>query len=56
MYILVDAKTNKIVGCASKPVNEEACSRNGQKVYEIPNDEYSHEMIGTKLEDFQVDD
>lgn len=55
MYILVDAKTNKIVGCAAKKVNEESCSKNGQKVYEIPDSEYSHDMIGTKIEDFQFE-
>lgn len=55
MYILVDAKTNTIVGSAAKKVNEESCSKNGQKVYEIPDSEYNHSLIGTKIEDFQFD-
>jgi hypothetical protein len=55
MYILVDAKTNIIVGSAINKVDEKACSKNGQKVYEISNEEYSNEMIGTKIEDFKVD-
>lgn len=49
MYILVDAKTNKIVGTASKPVSVLACSRNGQKVYEIPDEQFSLDMIGSIL-------
>ena len=55
MYLIVDAKTNKIVGSAAKPVDEKACSRNGQKVYEIDESEYNHSMLGSKIEDFQVD-
>ena len=55
MYIIVEAKTNKIVGCANKPVDELHCSHNGQKVFNIPDDEYSHDMLGTLLEDFQPD-
>lgn len=55
MYLIVDAKTNKIVGSAAKPVNEEQCSKNGQKVYEIDDKEYSHSMLGSKIEDFKID-
>ena len=53
MYILVDAVTNKIVGSAVNALSEEQCSKNGQKIYNIPDDEYSHSMIGAKLENFQ---
>jgi len=49
MYILVDAKTNKIVGTALKPVSKAACSKNGQKVYEIQDEEFSIDMIGSIL-------
>lgn len=49
MYILVEAKTNKIVGTASRPVSVAACSKNGQKVYEIPDDKFSPDMIGSIL-------
>lgn len=49
MYILVDAKTNKIVGTAARPVSVEACSRNGQKVYEIPDADFKSDMIGSIL-------
>ena len=55
MYILVDAKTNKIVGSAVKPVDEEQCSKNGQKVFNVPDDEYSHDMIGSQLDEYQID-
>jgi len=50
MYILVEAKTNKIVGTASRAVSVQSCSRNGQKVYEIPDDKFNPEMIGSILE------
>lgn len=50
MYILVNAKTNIIVGTATRPVSIEACSRNGQKVYEIPDHEFRLDMIGSKLQ------
>ena len=49
MYILVNAKTNIIVGTAAKAVSVEACSKNGQKVYEIPDHEFTLDMIGSKL-------
>lgn len=53
MYILVDAKTQIIVGTAIKPISEESCSKNGQRIYEIDNKEFSYSMIGAKLEDFE---
>lgn len=49
MYILVEAKSNKIVGTANKPVSVDACSKNGQKIYEIPDHEFSIDMIGSIL-------
>lgn len=49
MYILVNSKTNIIVGTALKPVSVEACSRNGQKVFEIPDHEFTPDMLGSKL-------
>jgi hypothetical protein len=54
MYILVDAKTRIIIGTAVRPISEEACSKNGQRIYEIDNKEFSYSMIGAKLEDFEV--
>lgn len=50
MYILVNAKTNIIVGTALRAVSIEACSKNGQKVFEIPDHEFTLDMIGSKLE------
>lgn len=49
MYILVNAKTNIIVGNALKAVSVTACSKNGQKVYEIDDSEWSPDMIGSEL-------
>ena len=55
MYLIVDAKTNRIVGSAAKPVDEQECSKNGQKVYEIDDAEYKHSMLGSTIENFQID-
>lgn len=49
MYIIVESKTNKIVGTALRAVSVAACSKNGQKVYEIPDSEFSPDMIGSIL-------
>lgn len=49
MFILVNAKTNVIIGTAIKPVSIEGCSKNGQKVFEIPDHEFSIDMIGSVL-------
>lgn len=49
MYILVSAKDNRIVGTALRPVSVEACSKNGQKVFEIPDHEFTLDMIGSIL-------
>jgi hypothetical protein len=49
MYILVRAKDNVIVCTATKAVSVEACSKNGQKVFEIPDSEFTPDMIGSVL-------
>lgn len=54
MIILVDKKTNKIVGTAAKNVSNEACEKNGQKIYEIPDHEFHIDMLGSILKSFDV--
>jgi hypothetical protein len=49
MYIIVEAKSSIIVGTALRKVSVAACSKNGQKVYEIPDSEFSPDMIGSVL-------
>lgn len=49
MYILVEAKTNKIVGTAIRAVSVDACSKNGYRVFEIPDSEFTTDMIGSIL-------
>lgn len=56
MFILVDEKTNKIVGTSVRNVSITACANNGQKVYEIPDYEFSIDMIGSTLEKFDEQD
>lgn len=48
MYILVN-KDNVIVGSAFNKPSEACCSKNMQRVFEIPDTEYTPEMIGTKI-------
>lgn len=55
MYILVRVKDNKIVGSAVKKIDEKSASENGCRVYEIPDNEFSEKMLGSKLESFDKD-
>ena len=53
MYLLVN-KDNIIVGSAVNKPSDEQCSKAGQFVYEIDRKEYSPEMIGRKLVEFDI--
>lgn len=48
MYILVN-KDNIIVASAVNKPSEHSCSKKGQKVFQLPDAEYSPEMIGSEL-------
>lgn len=52
MYIIVRHKDNIIVGSATRPVDEKEASRNGYKIFEIDDKEFSVDIIGSKLESF----
>jgi hypothetical protein len=52
MFILVD-KNNTIVGSATNPIDEADCSKNNLRVFKIPKEEFSYDLIGQKLEDFE---
>ena len=52
MYIIVRHSDNIIIGSATRPVDESEASRNGYKVFEIEDSEFSVEMIGSRLESF----
>lgn len=54
MFIFVRAKDNVIVGCSVKPVNTEDMSRQGNKVYEVDDTEFTYTMIGQKLQDYET--
>lgn len=54
MFIFVRASDNVIVGCSVKPVNKEDMSRQGNKVYEVDDSEFSYTMIGQKLQEFET--
>lgn len=53
MYLLVN-EDNVIVGSAVNKPSESHCSKCGQIVYKIDRRDYSPEMIGQKLVDFEV--
>lgn len=53
MYILVN-KDNIIVGSAFNKPSEFCCSKNMQRIYEIPDSEYNPDMIGSSLVEFDV--
>lgn len=53
MFIIVRHSDNIIIGTATRPVNEAEASKNGYKVFEIDDKEFSVEMIGSKLESFE---
>lgn len=53
MFIFVRQKDNVIVGCSVKPVNEEDMQRQGNKVYEVDNNDFSYDMIGQKIQEFE---
>lgn len=53
MYILVN-KDNVIVGSAFNKPSESCCSKNMQKVYQIPDNEYDPEMIGSSLVSYEA--
>lgn len=54
MFILVRVSDNTIVGNANNPVNVHEASRQGRKVYEIDDEDFSPEMIGQKLSEYKV--
>lgn len=55
MYILVN-KDNIIVGSSNNKICEKSCSQNGYRVFEIEDSEYSVDLIGTVLTDYDVVD
>jgi hypothetical protein len=44
MFLIV--KDSVIQSCSHSPVNEEACTANGEQVLEISDEEFTPEMIG----------
>lgn len=54
MFIFVRATDNVIVGCSVKAVNEEDMSRQGNKVYEVDDSQFSYTMIGQKIQAFET--
>jgi hypothetical protein len=53
MYILVNEEKIITASSTGKP-SEEICSSKGLRVYEMDDAEYSPELIGKKLENFDI--
>ena len=54
MFIFVRVKDNVIVGCANNKVNVKEASRNGRRIYEIDDEDFTPDMLGQKITEFQV--
>lgn len=52
MYIIVRHSDNVIIGSAVRPMDEVQASKNGYKIFEIDDTEFSVSMIGQKLDGF----
>ncbi len=54
MFIFVRKEDSVIVGCSVKPVSEKDMERQGNKVFEVDNSDFSYTMIGQKLAGFDT--
>lgn len=53
MYIMVRKSDNMIVGSAVNPINKKTALERGYLVYEVSKSEYSDDLIGNILENFE---
>ena len=53
MYIMVRASDNMIIGSAVNPINKKTAMDRSYLVYELDNSEYSEDLIGNILENFE---
>lgn len=53
MYIMVRESDNMIIGSAVNPINKKTAMERGYLVYELDNSEYSEDLIGNILENFE---
>lgn len=54
MYILVRVSDNVIVGSAHNPINVREASKQGRRVYEIDDEDFSPAIIGQKITEYMV--
>jgi hypothetical protein len=54
MFLIVRQSDNVIIGSAIKPINIEDASKNGYIVCEMPDAEFTPDLIGSKIEDFET--
>ena len=54
MFILVRVSDNVIVGSAANPVDVKEASKQGRRVYEIDDSDFTVDMIGQKITEYQV--
>lgn len=52
MFLIVRQEDNVIIGSAIKSINIDDASKNGYIICEIPDEEFSPDLLGRKIEDF----
>lgn len=52
MYLIVRQSDNKIIGSAVKEIDEVDASKKGYVIYEIEDDEFTIDMLGNHIEEF----
>lgn len=52
MFILVRIEDNIIIGCANSVINEEQGLKDGYKVFELDESEFSPDMLGKKIDSY----
>ena len=52
MYLIIKLEDKTIIGSSVRPIDQKEASKNGYIVYSIPDAEFSHDLLGSKLESF----
>lgn len=54
MYIIVRVRDNVIVGCAHNPINAQEASKQGRRIFEIDDADFSPDMLGQQITEYKV--
>lgn len=56
MFLIVRENDNVIVGSALKPIDLNDAQTKGYIVYEVDDSEYTNDLMGSKIEYFEIDE